>query len=707
MIRKLRAQLLLLIACSPLLVASAQAVTFDWVEVGNIGNVNDVHGDIFRDGYGGVDYQYRIAAHEVTNAQYVEFLNDVAASDPYSLYNQHMDTTTWGGITRSGSPGSFTYSVKPDAIGLGPGGTNYTYASKPVVYVSWLDAIRFVNWMTSGTTESGVYTITNPGPEQGWVLSLPDHSTLGPGSYFLPTEDEWYKAAYYDGDSDTYFDYTIGTDATPNNNLPSADTGNSANFKHSSGSFATGNRDYPMTDVGAYSLSKSPYGTYDQGGNVEELHEARVPNKSASGGGSWSNQEQRLSASSGRGDDSFPYVSNEAMGFRIASTLVANSPANGSFDSLFDSDVLNLDFGSILAEETVASIVFEVANLTQSGAPAELVLAALTSNEDSDILTTDFVWPSGLPGGESRTFNAFIETSTPGSYAASYDLTFTDSLGSVQTLTLNLQGEVVLPGLPSNASFATEFDQDVLSIDFGKIPHENASSPISFEIANFLSSGPAAHLDFVSVTGTGDSDNYATDLTSFENLAAGNSLHFMASLVDSSLPGVFDASYELTFTDILGADQTLTLNLSGEVVLIDDSAAPNLIYDAATGEVTLDPDGSSIIGYTLQNASDSFLAGNFSSVLAGVSTALPSELSEAALSPGFGSIGLVFPTGMNITELFTLLDVNQVSTGLGAPLVPFDLVVIGDTPAVPEPSTYAMAMFGLLGFTLYRWRRKR
>ena len=138
-----------------------------------------------------------------------------------------------------------------------------------------------------------------------------------------------------------------------------------------------------------------------------------------------------------------------------------------------------------------------------------------------------------------------------------------------------------------------------------------------------------------------------------------------------------------------------------------DPGVPDLIYDAATGEVVLDPDGSSIIGYSLKSAG-AFLAGGHTPILGGVSTSLATELAEAALSSPGGplSIGFVFPLGLDLAGLAALLTDNTVSTGLGAPLVPFDLVVLGGA-AVPEPTTAALAMLGLMTLLAIALRERR
>ena len=131
--------------------------SLEFVRVGNAGNVYDTRYAF--NTAGGVDYEYRIGKYEVTAGQYTEFLNAVAATDAYGLYNVNMD---WDAnpamrgcnIRRTGSPGSYLYSVAAD------------WADRPVNYVSFWDAARFTNWLHNGqptgpqgpgTTEDGAY----------------------------------------------------------------------------------------------------------------------------------------------------------------------------------------------------------------------------------------------------------------------------------------------------------------------------------------------------------------------------------------------------------------------------------------------------------------------------------------------------------------------------------------------------------------------
>ncbi len=288
--------------------ALASTITIPTVPVGNAGNAPD------NTGFGAVDYDYRIGTTEVTNAQYVAFLNAVAATDTYGLYSTSMGSSTVGGITRTGTSGSYVYAVKADA-------GSYAYANKPVNFVSWGDAARFSNWLHNGqpiglqdanTTEDGAYTLN--GATTGGTLNVVTRNT--DATWFIPSENEWYKAAYYDGDTSTYYDYPTGTDSVPDNNLPSLDTGNSANFVRIGYGYTTGDSIYPLTDAGAYVLSASPYGTYDQGGNVKEWNEDLLGSFRGARGGSWNDNASRFRASF-RGGDSHT-LEVDYLGFRVA-----------------------------------------------------------------------------------------------------------------------------------------------------------------------------------------------------------------------------------------------------------------------------------------------------------------------------------------------------------------------------------------------------
>ncbi len=185
-------------------VAIAQ-VTIDFATVGNAGNAGDPNNPTSGP-LGAVAYEYRIGTFEVTNSQYAAFLNTVAASDPRALFNANMGSDPRGGITRSGSSGSFIYAARPNM------------GNKPVNFVSSLDALRMANWLTngqgSGSTESGVYTLS------GNTVTAITRDLSNPNQVFLPTENEWYKAALHQpasqgGDTDNFWKF-----ATRSNDFP-------------------------------------------------------------------------------------------------------------------------------------------------------------------------------------------------------------------------------------------------------------------------------------------------------------------------------------------------------------------------------------------------------------------------------------------------------------------------------------------------------
>ena len=259
------------------------------MSVHNVGNAGD--SGIMNDGttgYGSVGYRYWIGKFEVTAGQYTEFLNAVGADDTYGLYTEGMRPGAPFypcGIQRFGSPGSYTYSVEADR------------EDRPVNLVDWGDTARYCNWLTNGmptgaqslaTTEDGSYFLNGATSESSLLAVIRKGPEEG-GRYYIPTEDEWHKAAYHknDGVTGNYFDYPTSSDDTPSNVVSDPDPGNNANFYDGSPGgtdFAIGDP-YYQTEVGEYENSASPYGTYDMGGNVWEWNESnRIDNNNVSFG---------------------------------------------------------------------------------------------------------------------------------------------------------------------------------------------------------------------------------------------------------------------------------------------------------------------------------------------------------------------------------------------------------------------------------------
>jgi sulfatase modifying factor 1 len=293
--------------------AQSPLVTIDTVTVGDAGNAADTV--VMNDsttGYGSVGYEFAIGKYEVTIGQYNTFLNSAASvtSDSYivDLWSASMSTDlNIAGISRSGSGtlGSpYSYSV----IGSG---------NRPITYVSWFDAARFANWMNNGatngaSTETGAYTLNG---------AMSGIFTVNPGAtWFLPGEDQWYKAAYYKGGGTNagYWAYPTQSNSAPGNNIGGA--ANQANYYAAdyavtqSASY-NGTQNY-LTEAGVFSNSASAYGTFDQAGNVWEWNDAVIGSSRGRRGGSWNSVGGLQSSSRGSYG---PALEFNIVGFRVAS----------------------------------------------------------------------------------------------------------------------------------------------------------------------------------------------------------------------------------------------------------------------------------------------------------------------------------------------------------------------------------------------------
>ena len=202
------------------------AINMDFVTVGNPGNGPDTTGS--PNPCGSVGYLYNIGKYEVMADQWAA----VIAADP-----NVGDAGNWSG-------------------------------SQPTGGTSWHEAAKFCNWLTTGHYNQGYYAIDGSGDATPNALAHDAYAALHGTTYFIPTNDEWYKAAYFDGTAGVYYDYPTGSNSIPDGIDFAGDTAFDAVFAQDHNQ----NQPNSVTNSGV----ASPYGTIAQGGNVWEWNEAAI-----------------------------------------------------------------------------------------------------------------------------------------------------------------------------------------------------------------------------------------------------------------------------------------------------------------------------------------------------------------------------------------------------------------------------------------------
>ena len=255
--------------------------TIDFVEIGNPGNGAD------STGYGAVSYDYRMGTYEISQSM----IDKASFSGAYG-----MPTGDWTG-------------------------------NQPSTLITWVQAAAFVNWLNTSTGHQAAYNLTWNGAN--WTMALWDSADAWQldgenlyrnknAYYFLPSEDEWYKAAYHkdDGSTTNYWKYPTASDTVPTGIDETGDPGFDAVFKDD---YNQGN----PNDIDNVGIASS-YGTYGQGGNVWEWTESALDgtNDSTSEyrayrGGGWSSTGDKLLSSNRGGID--PTYTGTSYGFRVAS----------------------------------------------------------------------------------------------------------------------------------------------------------------------------------------------------------------------------------------------------------------------------------------------------------------------------------------------------------------------------------------------------
>ncbi len=252
-------------------------INMEFVDVGNAGNAAD------DTGYGAVGHDYRIGKYEVTADQW----HAVIAAD-----------------ANVGNAGDWS-------------------GSQPTAGTSWYEAAKFCNWLTTGSAATGGYSFSGPITSPTGVTIDRTYRNAGGVAYFIPTEDEWYKAAYYDPNKSGagvggYWDYPTKLDSP---NVPdgidfAGDTAFDAVFRDG---YQQG---HPNSVDNAGVLSA--YGTMGQGGNVKEWNETAIGLSRGVRGGYWERPSELLLASFRAA--SYPANQDHGIGFRVASV-----PEPGSF----------------------------------------------------------------------------------------------------------------------------------------------------------------------------------------------------------------------------------------------------------------------------------------------------------------------------------------------------------------------------------------
>lgn len=266
----------------------ADTFTVDFVTVGHAGNGNDVGGgggSYSAPQLGGVAYEYRMGVYEVSQAM--------------------VDRATNSGLTNV-TAGAWV-------------------GDQPAANVSWLEAAAFVNWLNVSTGHQAAYNLTFNGSwsmqawaaDEAWLGGVDNRFRHKDAYYFLPTEDEWYKAAYHQNDGVTanYWDYPTASNTAPDGISNANDTSYDAVIGIAYNPVGPN----AVTDAG---LRGSAYGTFGQGGNVWEFMESTFDGMSDEPledriyrGGAWSSSPSTLRPYN------FGVGANDAnsVGFRVAS----------------------------------------------------------------------------------------------------------------------------------------------------------------------------------------------------------------------------------------------------------------------------------------------------------------------------------------------------------------------------------------------------
>ena len=235
------------------------------------------------------------------------------------------DTTTYGAVPYEYR--ASTYEISQNAItkATASGMANVTAGAwsnnQPAANISWYEAAAFVNFLNTNSGKTAAYNLTFSGSwsmalwssEQAWTAGGTNLYRNKNAFYFLPSENEWYKASYYNPGGSNYFLYPTASSNAPTAVASGTNAGTAVYNSAAS---------VPATVTSAGGLS--PYGTMGQGGNVWDWTESALDGTNSSPsedrarrGGSWGNLVNDLRSSTRY--YWAPSLDSNQIGFRVAS----------------------------------------------------------------------------------------------------------------------------------------------------------------------------------------------------------------------------------------------------------------------------------------------------------------------------------------------------------------------------------------------------
>jgi len=263
----------------------ANQFTIDFTTIGNPGNTSDA-----ATGYGSVGTNYRIGTYAISQ-------NQIDAATASGLAN--VTAGAWSG-------------------------------DKPAANMTWYESAAFVNWLNTSKGFTAAYNLSWNG--SAWSMALWTATDNGydannlyrnsQAKYFLPTENEFYKAAYGNSDASGYYLYTTGSDTVPTD----VSSGTSAGT-------TVYNRSFGQSPASVYEAGGlSSYGTMGQGGNVSAWLESAfdgtidtaTENRAIRGGAVSLNVNPQRSASRNQFN---PASQMNIIGLRVASVDVVPEPS--------------------------------------------------------------------------------------------------------------------------------------------------------------------------------------------------------------------------------------------------------------------------------------------------------------------------------------------------------------------------------------------